>query len=128
MEWATLPLKRYAEFTGRSRRKEYWSFFLLVVACAVVLSILERILGLDPIFAFYGPLICLFELAILVPSLAVGARRLHDTDRSAWWLLIAFVPIIGGLVLLVFYVLEGTRGPNQYGPDPKGEDVATTFA
>jgi uncharacterized membrane protein YhaH (DUF805 family) len=125
MEWATLPLKKYADFTGRSRRKEYWSFFLLCLAGAVVLSIIEGIVGLGGTVAgLYGPLTTLFLLALLVPSIAVGVRRLHDTDRSGWWMLIGLVPFVGGIILLVFYVLEGTRGPNQYGPDPKGAEGA----
>lgn len=128
MEWATLPLKRYAEFTGRSRRKEYWMFFLLVLVGALVLGVVEGLLGLGGMIGgVYGPLTALFLLAILVPSIAVGVRRLHDTDRSGWWILLGFVPLVG-IVLIVFYVLEGTRGPNEYGPDPKGEDLANTFA
>jgi uncharacterized membrane protein YhaH (DUF805 family) len=128
MEWATLPLKRYADFTGRSRRKEYWMFTLLCVVVAIVLSVIEGILGLSGVIGYYGPLTLLFLLGILVPSIAVGIRRLHDTDRSGWWILISFVPFVGGLILLVFYVLEGTKGPNQYGADPKGADLESTFA
>lgn len=124
MEWATLPLKKYADFTGRSRRKEYWSFFLLFVAGLVVLTVIEGVLGLSGMIGPYGPLTMLFLLALLVPSLAVGVRRLHDTDKSGWWILIGLVPLIGGIILLVLYVLEGTRGPNQYGPDPKGSEGA----
>lgn len=129
MEWATLPLKKYADFTGRSRRKEYWSFFLLCLVGAVVLSLVDGILGMGGMIGgVYGPLTTLFLLALLVPSIAVGIRRLHDTDRSGWWILIALVPFVGGLILLVFYVLEGTRGPNQYGPDPKGAEGAAAGA
>ena len=128
MEWATLPLKRYAEFTGRSRRKEYWMFFLLCMVVGLVLGFVEGMLGLTGMIGPYGPLSMLFLLAILVPSIAVGIRRLHDTGRSGWWILIALVPLVDGLVLLVFYVLEGNSGPNEYGPDPKGEDLAKTFA
>ncbi len=128
MEWATLPLKKYADFTGRSRRKEYWMFFLLVMVVAIVLSVVEGLLGLGGMVGgIYGPITTLFLLATLIPSISVGIRRLHDTDRSGWWILLAFVPLVG-IVLLVFFVLEGTRGPNQYGPDPKGEDLANTFA
>lgn len=127
MEWATLPLKKYADFTGRSRRKEYWMFFLLVIVCALVIGFVEGMLGLTNMIGPYGPISTIFLLGILVPSIAVGIRRLHDTDRSGWWILLGLVPLVG-LVLLVFYVLEGTRGPNQYGPDPKGEDLATTFS
>jgi uncharacterized membrane protein YhaH (DUF805 family) len=67
-------------------------------------------------------------LAILVPYLAVGARRLHDTGRSGWWLLIGLIPIIGAIVLLIFFVLEGTKGPNEYGPDPKGSGAGEAVA
>jgi uncharacterized membrane protein YhaH (DUF805 family) len=128
MEWATLPLKKYAEFTGRSRRKEYWMFFLLVMVVALVIGIVEGVLGLTGMVGPYGPLSTLFLLAIIVPSIAVGIRRLHDTNRSGWWILIGLVPFVGGIILLVFYVLEGTNGPNEYGPDPKGEDLAKTFS
>jgi len=154
MEWATLPLKRYAQFTGRSRRKEYWMFVLLLFVAGLVLSIVEGIAGFDrTIGGAYGPLTALFWLATLVPSIAVGIRRLHDIDKSGWWLMIGYGPAIVGvamlllgaagavpalvllgiagigfIVLLVFSVLEGTRGPNAYGPDPKGEDLAATFA
>lgn len=118
MEWATLPLKKYADFTGRARRKEYWMFALLVIAASVVIGMVEGILGLSGTLAMYGPLSLLFMLAILIPSIAVGVRRLHDTNRSGWWMLIGLIPIVGSIVLLVFFVLEGTRGPNAYGPDP----------
>lgn len=154
MEWATLPLKKYAEFTGRSRRKEYWMYVLLLIVVGVVIGVVEGVLGLARMVGgLYGPLSLLFALATFVPSLAVGVRRLHDTDRSGWWLLIGYGPmllaillpflgmagvglamivmivaLIGFVVLLIFMVLEGTRGTNQYGPDPKAEDVATTFA
>ena len=118
MEWATLPLKKYADFTGRARRKEYWMFALLVIVASVVIGMIEGILGLGGTLAMYGPLSLLFMLAILIPSISVGVRRLHDTNRSGWWILIGLIPIVGSIVLIVFFVLEGTRGPNQYGPDP----------
>jgi uncharacterized membrane protein YhaH (DUF805 family) len=126
MEWATLPLKRYLDFAGRSRRKEYWMFFLLVIVLEVVAMVLDNVLGMGQMVAgIYGPLLVLLMLALIVPGIAVSIRRLHDTDRSAWWVLIGLVPFVGGLVLLVFFVMEGTRGPNRFGPDPKvGEAVA----
>ena len=128
MDWMLMPLRRYAEFSGRSRRKEYWMFTLLMFLVVIGLSIVERIVGLSGTVGPYGFLTLLFWLAVLVPSIAVGVRRLHDTNRSGWWLLIALVPLIGGIVLLVFYVSEGTRGPNDYGPDPKGADHQEVFA
>ena len=127
MDWMTMPLRRYAEFSGRSRRKEYWMFTLLLIIVNIVVGIVEASLGLAGTFG-YGPLSLLVMLAIIVPSIAVGVRRLHDTGRSGWWMLIAFLPIIGGLVLLVFFVLEGTKGPNEYGPDPKGSGAGEAFA
>jgi len=129
MEWMLMPLRRYAEFSGRSRRKEYWMFVLFIFIVAIVLSIVEGIVGLSgSIGGAYGPLTLLFLLAIIIPSLAVGIRRLHDTNRSGWWILISLVPIIGSLILIYFYVLPGTIGANEYGPDPKGTDSAEVFA
>ena len=124
MGWATLPLKKYAEFTGRSRRKEYWMFVLLTIGIYVLASILDRIAGMNGLIAgVYGPITTVVELGLLVPSIAVSIRRLHDTDRSGWWLLIGLVPIVGGIVLLVFMVLEGTHGANRFGADPKAGEV-----
>ena len=128
MEWMLMPLKRYAEFSGRTRRKEYWMFVLFYLIAFVALSIVEGVLGMAGSVGPYGPLTAIFLLAVIIPSIAVGIRRLHDTDRSGWWLLIALVPLIGGLILLYFSVLEGTSGPNQYGPDPKGGQSSEVFA
>jgi uncharacterized membrane protein YhaH (DUF805 family) len=129
MDWMLMPLRRYAEFSGRSQRKEYWMFFLFQVIVAVVLGIIEGMLGLTGMVAgVYGPLTVLFWLAVLIPGIAVGIRRLHDTDRSGWWLLLAFVPLVGAIVLLVFFVSDGTHGPNRFGPDPKNPGQAEAFA
>lgn len=126
MEWMTMPLKRYADFSGRSRRKEYWMFLLGVVVAAVVTSIIEGVLGLSGMVGgVYGPLTLLLILAIFIPSLACQVRRFHDQDKSGWFVLLGLIPLLGGLVVLVFMCLEGTKGPNQYGPDPKGPDAAT---
>lgn len=123
MEWMLLPLKRFADFQGRSRRKEYWMYTLGIVIVAIVLSVIEGILGLSGMVGgVYGPLTTLLLLVTLVPSLAVGIRRLHDTDKSGWFMLLGLIPIVGGIVLLVFYCSEGTRGPNRFGPDPKTPD------
>jgi uncharacterized membrane protein YhaH (DUF805 family) len=129
MDWMLMPLRRYAEFSGRSQRKEYWMFFLFQIIVVVVLGIIEGVLGLSGMVAgAYGPLTLLFWLAVLVPGIAVGIRRLHDTDRSGWWLLLAFVPLVGAIVLLVFFVSDGTHGPNRFGPDPKNPGQAVAFA
>jgi uncharacterized membrane protein YhaH (DUF805 family) len=124
MDWATLPLKRYAEFTGRSRRKEYWMFTLLAIGIYIVASILDRIAGMNGMIAGrYGPITTLVALGLLVPSLAVSIRRLHDSDRSGWWLLLGLVPMVGEIIVLVFMVLKGTRGANRFGADPKAGEV-----
>ncbi|HEV2748517.1 MAG TPA: DUF805 domain-containing protein [Allosphingosinicella sp.] len=119
MNWAILPLKRYSDYGGRSRRKEFWLFQLLMLVLSVITGALDFALGLDRLlFDSMGPLTFATFAALVTPSLAVAIRRLHDIGRSGWWLLMIFVPILGLLVLIYFFVLEGTRGPNGYGPDP----------
>lgn len=112
MEWYLKALRQYADFSGRARRKEYWMFTLVSVMISVVLAILDSVLTTG----FLG---LLYALAVLLPSLAVGARRLHDTGRSGWWQLIGIIPLVGAVVLIVFFAAEGERQPNAYGPDPK---------
>ena len=181
MEWMFMPFKRYADFSGRSRRMEFWMWILFQVIVYVVVVILAMVLGggammmmgsgADPtsamaaggammiIFLLYG----LFGLVCLIPSIAVSIRRLHDTDRTGWWLMAFWGPylvllaspfivgasvasgsdpmaggvialiavlalLVGSLILLVFDVLEGTKGPNQYGPDPKAPDASQVFS
>ncbi len=143
LEWMIMPLKRYAEFSGRSRRKEFWFYSLLNLLILGVLvalrfgsggtaSIMEAARG-GGVFAVYGAmfggigiLIALWSLATFIPSLAVSIRRLHDRDMSGWWylgfLVGSLIPLINFLVSIGFLVLmclEGTRGPNRFGPDPK---------
>lgn len=174
MEYMFLPFKRYADFSGRSRRMEYWMWTLFQVLVAFGVSIVLMMLGGaavmsgDPaallaaggsIMLVYG-LYMIYALAVLVPSIAVAVRRLHDTDRSGWWILAPLAPyvvvilagmmavaspdmaavagilamiamlavVVLAIVLLVFYFMEGTRGPNKYGPDPKGQDAGQVFA
>ena len=120
MNWFLTALKKYAVFAGRAQRAEYWYFILIYVIIALALNYLDRALGLTGTGGDTGILTTLFGLAMLLPTLAVGARRLHDTGRSAWWLLLALVPLIGSIVLLVFFVLDSQPGDNRYGPNPKG--------
>jgi uncharacterized membrane protein YhaH (DUF805 family) len=129
MDYMLMPLRRYAEFSGRSRRKEFWMFELGMLIAFVVLMTVEGMLGINTMVGgVYGPLTTLLGLGLLVPSIAVAIRRLHDTDRSGWWLLLSFVPLVGALVLLFFYVSDGTSGPNRFGPDPKDPGQAEAFA
>jgi len=109
-------LKKYAVFEGRARRKEYWTFFLVNVAIAFVTGFIGGILGIAGLVNF---VVVVCSLAILVPSIAVGIRRLHDTGRSGWWLLIGFIPLIGTIVLIVFMIADSVPGENEYGPNPK---------
>jgi uncharacterized membrane protein YhaH (DUF805 family) len=120
MQWYMVPWKKYAEFTGRAGRAEYWTFSLINIVILVVLLVIAAVSAStshDP----FGPAMVVyaaFALAELIPALAVAVRRLHDTNKSGWWLLIGLIPIVGGIVLLVFFLLDGTQGPNQFGPGP----------
>jgi len=122
-----MPLKRYADFQGRSRRKEYWMYTLFIFLVSMVLTMIDLGMGTGTPTGF-GILSGLFSLAILIPSIAVGVRRLHDTDRSGWWILIGLIPLIGFIVLLVFYVQDGTPGTNKFGASPKAENPGAIFA
>lgn len=150
LEWMIMPLKRYLDFSGRSRRKEYWSFALLIFIVVMVLVAL-MFAGGFPMMALDNPaampaspsalfwvgagLLGLFWLAIIIPSIAVVVRRLHDRDLSGWWYLgvivasmIPFVGILASLALLVLMLLPGTPGPNRFGPDPKDPANVEAFA
>lgn len=127
MDWMLMPLKRYADFKGRSRRKEYWMFYLFVMIIYVVLSILAGMGSptVDPatgevsggaMAGLIGIVLLLFWLGILIPSIAVGVRRMHDVGKSGWFLLI---PIYN----LILAVTDGQKGDNQYGPDPKAGEA-----
>lgn len=124
-------VRRYADFTGRARRSEYWWFYLAYVLVVLVIAIAGGIVAAvvgsvnETAGSAVGLLVTILyfivALALILPTLAVGARRLHDTGRSGWWLLLALVPL-GGIVLLVFWVLDSSPGTNRFGPSPK--DVA----
>lgn len=115
-------LKKYAVFEGRARRKEYWFFVLFNFLIGVGLGIIDNVIGLSGEGAAGGLLSLIYTLAVLVPSIAVAVRRLHDTDHSGWWLLIGFVPLIGIIVLFIFMVLDSQPGDNRFGPNPKAGD------
>jgi len=137
MNYMILPLKRYFDFKGRSRRKEYWMFVLFVVIGEIVTMILDSMLGLGGTTATSsefgdgsvsasasatgGILTTIFILLILIPGIAVAVRRVHDQDKSGWFVL---VPIYN----LILMFMEGTRGPNRFGPDPKAEASSQVFA
>ena len=113
MDWYLAVLRKYAEFGGRARRKEFWMFVLFNLIVSIGLGIVGAIIHL---LAFLSPL---YALAVLLPGIAVGVRRLHDTGRTGWWLLIGFVPVVGIIVLLVFAIQDSQPGSNEYGANPK---------
>ena len=113
---------KYAEFSGRAARSEFWYWVLFILLVSIGLSIIDGafiapMTGYEAFAPEAGqPLQLLFNLATLLPTLAVSVRRLHDTDRSGWWLLLGLIPIIGNLILLWWYIQAGTTGDNEYGP------------
>ncbi len=124
MEWYIKVLKNYANFEGRARRKEYWMFTLINVIIYIAFMILMSIIGvifeLGVTILTLSPVISgLYTLAILVPSLAVSVRRLHDIGKSGWFILISFIPIVGTIILLVWACQEGMPEANEYGENPK---------
>ena len=116
MDYYLEVLKKYAVFEGRARRKEYWMFFLFNAIIAIVLGIIGTVMGGK---GFNNILSVLYGLALLVPGLAVAVRRLHDTNHSAWWLLMNFIPIVGTIIYIVLLATKGQPGDNKYGPNPK---------
>tara|TARA_Y100000588_G_C13774336_1_gene719573 strand:+ start:142 stop:513 length:372 start_codon:yes stop_codon:yes gene_type:complete len=119
MSWYLEALKKYAVFSGRARRKEYWFFALFNTIISFVLAIIDASVGSFSAEMEIGFLGGIYALAILLPSIAVTVRRLHDTDRSGWWFFIVFVPLVGVIVLLVFMLLDSHAGENRFGSNPK---------
>jgi uncharacterized membrane protein YhaH (DUF805 family) len=118
MNWYIQVLKKYAVFSGRARRKEYWMFFLFNIIFAAIASILDGIIGTRGESGI-GVIHAIYSLFVLIPGLAVTVRRLHDTDRSGWWIFIVLIPVICAIWLLVLMIIDGTPGGNKYGPNPK---------
>lgn len=110
--------EKFADFEGRSRRSEFWSFYLVHMLIIIGLAMVGPRINIG----FYLFTLILYSILSIIPALAVTVRRLHDTDRSGWWYLISFIPFIGGIIMIVFLVTEGTPGPNLYGEDPKDDD------
>ncbi|UUV20254.1 DUF805 domain-containing protein [Paenimyroides aestuarii] len=118
--------ENYANFNGRARRSEYWYFVLcnfLITMCLYIPMIISMGVSGEQqpgaLFYLFFALIMIYSLAILVPSLAVAVRRLHDTGRSGWFYFVGLIPLVGSILLLVWFFTEGQRGTNEYGPDPK---------
>jgi uncharacterized membrane protein YhaH (DUF805 family) len=107
----------YTKFDGRASRSEFWWWFLFAILASIAANIIDAIIG-APIFSL------LVGLGLLLPNLSMSIRRLHDTNRSGWWILIGLIPLIGFIVLLIFYLEQGNPGPNEYGPPPQGTPAA----
>lgn len=141
MHWMFLPLRRYFEISGRSQRREFWLFFIALWALSALVMTLfatpqrqasETVFGYEYFITWHASvtgqfLIGMIALFTLIPSYTLSIRRLHDIDRSGWWLLISFVPFLGMLVLFIFFCLDGTYGRNRYGADPRGRGMAEVF-
>jgi uncharacterized membrane protein YhaH (DUF805 family) len=121
MNWYLSALKKYAVFTGRARRKEYWFYQLFNTLIVLALVAVDAVTGTLSKSAHLGFLSSMFVLAVLLPSLGVFVRRLHDTNRSGWWFFIGLIPLVGPIILLVFTFQDSQSGTNQYGPNPKGD-------
>jgi uncharacterized membrane protein YhaH (DUF805 family) len=118
MNWYLAVINKYADFSGRARRKEYWMFFLFNIIVSFAVGLVGGLIGgKNGLFALSLP--ALYTLFIFLPSLAVTVRRLHDTNRSGWWVLISLVPFVGALILFVFTILDSDPESNNYGPNPK---------
>ncbi len=115
MKWYGRVLKKYADFTGRARRKEYWTFVLINMFIAVLLVLID--ITYQTMVLYY-----LYTIAIIIPSIAVCVRRLHDTGKSGVYILVSFIPLVGSIIMLILLATEGDHGSNKYGPDPKGSN------
>jgi uncharacterized membrane protein YhaH (DUF805 family) len=119
MNYYTEVLKKYTVFSGRARRAEFWMFQLINLIISLVLTGIDAALGLTNVLSgIYG-------LAVLLPSLGVSCRRLHDIDRSGWWMLIGLIPIVGWIIVIIWYAKDGDPGDNRFGPNPKAGEPLT---
>ena len=124
MNWYLKVLSQWSDFKGRARRKEYWMFVLFNAIFAIIAAILDNVLGLTFIQEIpYGYIFIIYSLILIIPSLAVAVRRLHDISKSGWWYLIALIPFIGGIWLLVLFVIDSTPGENKWGLNPKEAEL-----
>jgi len=125
MYWYIQVLKKYADFSGRASRREYWWFVLFSTLASLILAVVDSALGTFNDQAGMGMLGGLYALLVLLPTIGVQVRRLHDVDRSGWWLLLYLVPLLGMIVILVFACMKGTPGSNRFGLNPLDLDATT---
>lgn len=115
-EWYLAVLRQYTTFGGRSHRPEFWWFTLWSFIISLALTVAELALDIGNDWA--GPLTSVYGLLVLIPTLAVGARRLHDIGRTGWWQLLLLIPLVGLIILIVWWARDGEPQPNQWGPKP----------
>lgn len=125
MNWYFAVLRKYAQFQGRSRRKEFWYFTLINALISMACGLVDSTLQLPTLVEGYGVLAALYAAFAFIPTVAVTVRRLHDQDRTGWWALIMLIPIVGMLVLLYFMIQDSTSGVNRFGTNPKEHGDAT---
>lgn len=124
MEWYLKVVRdNYANFEGRARRQEYWMFVLFNLIFIIAIALLSGVLASLFNAPFFMFLYIIYVLGVIIPSLAVAVRRLHDVGKSGWFYFISLIPLIGGIWLFILFVTEGDKGPNQYGPDPKAPNA-----
>lgn len=121
MNWFVKVVKQYVDFSGRARRKEYWMFILFYTLFAVIAAALDNLFGIAIPKAGYGPIYGILALALFLPNLGVTVRRLHDTGRSGWMLLLGLIPVVGAIIIFVFLVSDSKVGSNEYGENPKND-------
>lgn len=119
MNWYLKVLQQFADFKGRARRSEYWMFALISGLISMVITIFENMLNITYENEIQGFISTIYSLVVIIPSLAVGVRRLHDVGKSGWMLFIGFIPLIGAIWLLILFCRDSQPGTNQYGPNPK---------
>jgi len=119
MNWYVTVLKRYGVFVGRAGQAEFWWFFLINLLITIALAVVDQHTGTFDAEGGYGLVSGIYTVAVALPTLAVSVRRLHDTGRSGWWVLIGIIPVVGTIILLALFILEGTPGDNRFGPQPR---------
>ena len=122
MNYYLKVLQNYTNFDGRARRKEFWLFIFFNMLTVIILSIFDDFLGTVDTKGVYGLFGSIYILVVFIPSIAVSIRRLHDTGRSGWWLLLNLIPLLGSLVVLIFFIQNSESHENRYGINPKFSD------
>ena len=127
MNYYFKALKSAFDFSSRARRKEFWMFTFINFLVVIAIVTIEIMAGLYDFDRGYGILTGIYNLVLFIPALAISVRRLHDTNKSGWFLLVNLIPVIGSIIILVFCCKEGDQGTNKYGPNPKANENALRY-